>query len=87
MKRVTCQLPRLIDRYNAALPDKGKAVRLTQVKLAEATGLSKSLINRMYKNSIIKYDTSAIEKVCHFFNCEICELLNLVDEEGDNDQP
>ncbi|GAB4377381.1 MAG: hypothetical protein Kow00121_26660 [Elainellaceae cyanobacterium] len=54
---------------------------LNQADVHRETGLAKNTISNLYRNENdrIQYDT--IVKLCEFFDCEIGDLLELVDEE------
>lgn len=48
--------------------------------VAVATGLNRSTITALYKETATKVDLKAIEELCKFFKCEVGELFELSDE-------
>lgn len=72
MKKVYCRLPILMAEQKPPL---------NQADVHRETGLAKNTISNLYRNENdrIQYDT--IVKLCEFFDCEIGDLLELVDEE------
>jgi len=49
------------------------------VDVARATGLNRSTVTLLYKESARKIDLDAIDKLCDLFGCEVGELLEKVD--------
>ena len=76
-----CLLPVLINRYNDAALLSGNE-RLTQIALAEKTGVSPSTINRLFNGSARRLDFGTIETLCSFFDCQVADLLTLAEEGG-----
>lgn len=70
MKRVFCRLPNLMVE---------KDPRLTQRKLAVELGLSHTTINKLYNGQPLtaRIDPYTVEKVCDYFQCDICDLFML----------
>jgi putative transcriptional regulator len=50
---------------------------LTQKELAKELSLGPNTVNKLYNNSFKRIDTETIEKLCHFFSCEINEFFEL----------
>lgn len=55
--------------------------RMKISELAEATGLHRNGLSRLYNEETdgIKFDT--LEKICKALNCDISDLIEIVDEE------
>jgi putative transcriptional regulator len=71
--RVFCKLKGLMD-----------AKGITQLALAEATGLAPSTIGRLYRNQVTRIDTSTVIALSEFFDLQsISELLELERKEND----
>lgn len=49
------------------------------IDVARATGLNRSTVTLLYKESAQKVDLEAIDKLCDLFDCEVGELLEKVD--------
>lgn len=82
MKKVKCLLPVLINQYNSAIFMSG-GDRLTQSALSEKTGIAASTINRMYNGTAQRYDSQVLERLCVFFDCNVGDLLALVDVDSE----
>ena len=77
-----CLLPVLINQYNNQIFVTG-GERLTQTSLSEKTGIAASTISRLFNGTAQRYDAQTVEKLCAFFDCQVGDLLALVDvEEG-----
>jgi putative transcriptional regulator len=50
---------------------------LTQKELAKELSLGPNTVNKLYNNSFKRIDTETIEKLCHFFSCDINEFFEL----------
>ena len=53
--------------------------RITLRTVAEETKLTKHTVYKIADNSIKEYPKTAIEGLCRYFDCELHELLTLVD--------
>lgn len=73
-----CLLPVLINQYNNQIFASG-GERLTQSLLSEKTGIAASTISRLFNGSAQRYDAQTVEKLCAFFDCQVGDLLALVD--------
>lgn len=54
--------------------------KLNVLRLSEETGLNRSVITALYKEEAKRIDLSTVEKLCRYFECEIQDLFELVDE-------
>ncbi len=50
---------------------------ITQVEIATVAGISERAISSWMNDNITRYDKGTLEKLCHFFDCDINELLEL----------
>ncbi len=50
---------------------------ITQVEIATVAGISERAISSWMNDNITRYDKDTLEKLCHFFDCGINELLEL----------
>lgn len=60
--------------------------RMKISELAEATGLHRNGLSRLYNEETdgIKFDT--LEKICKALNCDISDLIEIVDNKKDDGQ-
>ncbi|UED78749.1 helix-turn-helix transcriptional regulator [Lysinibacillus sp. CD3-6] len=60
--------------------------RMKISELAQETGLHRNGLSRLYNEETdgIKFDT--LEKVCKALNCEISDLIEIVDDKKDDGQ-
>ncbi|EKN3687333.1 helix-turn-helix domain-containing protein [Yersinia alsatica] len=61
---VRCHLARMMGE---------RKMRITDV--ARETGLSRTTVTSLYKETAQKVDLEALDKLCEFFDCSIGELL------------
>jgi len=57
------------------------AQRLTQQQVAGRTGLSPTIVGRLYHNKFSRLDSGTAETVCRFFKVDLGEMFYL--QEGD----
>ena len=50
---------------------------LTQLKVAADTGLSPTIIGRLYNNQFKRIDCATAEKLCDYFSCELGDLFKV----------
>lgn len=67
---IKCHLSRLMGEHKMKIAD-----------VANATGLNRNTIALLYHEKAERVDLTAIEKICRLFNCQIGELLELVEGE------
>jgi putative transcriptional regulator len=51
--------------------------------VARDTGLHRNTITLLYKEEANRVDLDAIEKLCRYFNCSICEMFEILDEQSE----
>ncbi len=61
---IRCHLARLMGEHKLRIAD-----------VTRATGLSRTTVTLMYKETAKKIDLDALNKLCDLFNCEIQDLL------------
>jgi len=57
-----------------------------KLKIADVvreTGLNRSTISALYKETAVKVDLEAVSKLCKLFECEISDLFEYVEDGGD----
>ena len=72
-----CRLASLIDAHNLKVSEGGTGERLSQRKLAQRSGVAVATINRLYNNSVRRFDADVIEKICSALECEVGDLFVL----------
>lgn len=55
--------------------------RMTQKELSEATGIGKNSISRYCNGTFEKIDKQHLDTLCKFFNCDLSDLIEYVEEE------
>ena len=56
--------------------DKTLAKRnITRYELAKRTGIQYQIIDKYYKNKIIRYDSFVLDRICAALNCNISDIL------------
>lgn len=53
--------------------------KLTITDLSEKTGLHRNTISGLYHEKVSRIDFETLEKLCRFFDCQICDLLELAE--------
>lgn len=70
--RVICKLKQIMDEQG-----------LTQIQVADATGLSPTTVGKLYRNQFERIDKDTLMALCKFFRKGIGDLFEVVFEEGD----
>lgn len=54
-----------------ALKERG----ITRYELAKRTGMQFQVIDKYYKNKLIRYDSFVLEKICDALDCQISDII------------
>ena len=68
---VRCHLSTLMGRDKLRISD-----------VSRLTGLNRSTVSALYKETATRLDLPAIEALCKLFNCQVGELLEYVPDEN-----
>jgi putative transcriptional regulator len=49
--------------------------RITQKEIAEFAGVSEHTMINWLRNDQTRYETVVVERICDYFDCELCDLL------------
>lgn len=66
---IRCHLSRLMGEHKMKIVD-----------VARATGLHRNTVNSLYKETAIRVDLDAVDKLCALFNCEVGEMFERINE-------
>lgn len=53
---------------------------ISRYELAKLTGIRYQIIDNYYKNKVIRYDSYVLAKICSVLECDICDLLEKVED-------
>lgn len=67
---IKCHLSRLLGERKLKISD-----------VAQATGINRGTLTRLYHETAVRVDLEVLEKLCLYLDCELHELLELVKEE------
>ena len=62
-------LDKALDRYN-----------VSRYELAKRTGIQYQVIDKYFKNKVKRYDGFVLERICTALNCDISEIIELVNK-------
>ena len=48
---------------------------ITRYELSKRTGISFQIIDRYYKNQLIRYDSDLLDRMCQALSCDISDLI------------
>ena len=48
---------------------------ITRYELSKRTGVLYHIIDRYYKNTVVRYDSYILNKICDALDCDICDLI------------
>lgn len=66
---IRCHLSTLMGRDKLRIAD-----------VAKRTGLNRSTVTALYKETATRVDLPAIEQLCRLFNCRVGDLFEFVDD-------
>lgn len=49
--------------------------KITRYELAKRSGISFQVVDKYYKNKVVRYDSYLLEKFCDALNCGIADLI------------
>ena len=52
-----------------------KAHGITRYELSKRTGIQYQVIDKYYKNTVKRYDSFVLERICGALNCEIKDII------------
>lgn len=58
----------IIDKY---LNENG----ITRYELAKRTGIAYPIIDKYYKNTVVRYDSYVLDKICTALGCDITNII------------
>ena len=53
---------------------------ITRYELAKRTNIRYHIIDKYYKNKVVRYDSYILARICEALECEVSELLETVTE-------
>ena len=48
---------------------------ISRYELAKKTGIQYQIIDKYYKNNVIRYDSYILDKLCTVIDCEISDII------------
>lgn len=67
-------------RVKIALDDLLKEKGISRYELARRMDIHYQTLDRYYKNTVVRYDSDILRRICEAMNCDICDIIKLVDE-------
>ncbi len=55
---------------------------MTRYELAKQTGIRYQIIDKYYKNKVVRYDSYVLNKMCEALNCDISDLIEYQKQES-----
>lgn len=51
---------------------------VTRYELAKRSGISYQIIDKYYKNKVVRYDSYVLDKICEAVGCDISDIIEYV---------
>ena len=48
---------------------------ITRYELAKRTGIRFQILDKYYKNKVVRYDSYVLDQICQALNCDITDLI------------
>lgn len=52
-----------------------KSKNVSRYQLAKETGIQYQIIDKYYKNNIVRYDSYVLDRICKVLNCDISDII------------
>ena len=52
--------------------------KITRYDLAKRTGVEYHIIDKYYKNKVVRYDSYLLDKICNALGCDISDIVKYV---------
>ena len=49
---------------------------ITRYELAKRTGIRFAIIDKYYKNKVVRYDSFVLDRICEALDCEIKDIIS-----------
>ena len=49
--------------------------QFTRYKLAKSTGIQYHIIDKYYKNTVTRYDSYVLDRICDVLQCDIADII------------
>ena len=53
---------------------------VTRYELAKRTEIKFQTIDRYYKNTVVRYDSYILDRICAVLECDMCDIIEYVKE-------
>jgi putative transcriptional regulator len=63
------------------LKEKLDSCGVTRYQLSKMTDTQYQIIDKYYKNKVIKYDGEILERICNALNCPVSDILQIIPNE------
>ena len=55
--------------------------KITRYALAKKTGIEYHIIDKYYKNQLVRYDSYILDRICAALECDICDIIEYQKDE------
>lgn len=52
--------------------------QMSRYELAKRTGIQYHIIDKYYKNKVVRYDSFVLDKICFVLNCSIADIIEYI---------
>lgn len=49
--------------------------KISRYELAKRTGIQYPIIDKYYKNTVVRYDSYVLDRICSALDCEITDII------------
>ena len=50
-------------------------IGITRYEVSKRTGIAFQIIDKYYKNKVVRYDSYVLDKICEALDCEISDII------------
>ncbi len=62
------------------LDKKLEDLKVSRYKLAKLTGIQYHIIDKYYKNTVVRYDSYILDRICQALSCDISDIIEYIPE-------
>ena len=52
--------------------------QMSRYELAKRTGIQYHIIDKYYKNKVVRYDSFVLDKICSVLDCSIADIIEYI---------
>ncbi|MBO5010495.1 MAG: helix-turn-helix transcriptional regulator [Clostridia bacterium] len=55
--------------------------QITRYELAKRTGITYHIVDKYYKNAVVRYDSYILDKFCAALDCDVADIIEYIPDD------